>query len=216
MINTIHSKTNFGRRLYCNGIIPLTPEKIEPAPEAANSSTDNPAKTPVSSEVSPSSTTALPAPPVAIVTSAESPDTVPASKSVSQDFGENLNLFKSLEEIASNSTVARRHSLSTIDRTPPNGSLAAEILGRETPGAGLLRTKLMLDELKEQLSDFGSCYSDETSSCCSSNEDTHDDSEKVGFQSMNEKKRGRKKKRKLKLTPGKEEFKKKPNLTLSN
>ena len=43
-----------------------------------------------------------------------------------------------------------------------------------------------------------------------------ENSENGGFKSMNEMKRNKKKKRKLKLTPGKESFMKKPNLVGSN
>ena len=32
LIEAIHGKVNFGKKLYCNGIIPLTPEKEDPAP----------------------------------------------------------------------------------------------------------------------------------------------------------------------------------------
>ena len=32
LIENIHNKNNFGRKLYCNGIIPLTPEKKDSAP----------------------------------------------------------------------------------------------------------------------------------------------------------------------------------------
>lgn len=68
----------------------------------------------------------------------------------------------------------------------------------------------MLSELKEmtdRLSDFGSCLSS------SSDENSGDEnSQKGGVKSMNELKRIKKKKRKLKLTPGKENFLKKPNL----
>ena len=71
----------------------------------------------------------------------------------------------------------------------------------------------MLDDLKDitdKLSDFGSCMSElsDTSGDGSGEESV----EVEGFKTMNEKKRNKKKKRKLKLTPGKEEFQKKPNL----
>ena len=38
LIAAIHNKTNFGRRLYCNGIVPLTPAKPEQQPDAPPSS----------------------------------------------------------------------------------------------------------------------------------------------------------------------------------
>ena len=84
-------------------------------------------------------------------------------------------------------------------------SIAAQILESATPRPDLLRTKSMLNELKdltERLSDFGSCLSSLSSDEYSGEEN----SENGGFKTMNEMKRSKKKKRKLKLTPGKEEF----------
>ena len=39
LIEAIHGKTHLDRKLYCNGIIPLTPEKIEPSNAASGPST---------------------------------------------------------------------------------------------------------------------------------------------------------------------------------
>ena len=104
-----------------------------------------------------------------------------------------------------------------LDRTPPEGSLAAEILGSQSPRPDLLKTKAMIQELADQLSDFGSCIESDVASCSSGGEDSLEENpEKGGYQSMNERKRNRRRKRKLKLTPGKEEFLKRPNLVGSN
>ena len=35
LLNTIHGKVSFGRRLYCNGIIPLTPQKNDKVQEVS-------------------------------------------------------------------------------------------------------------------------------------------------------------------------------------
>ena len=97
-----------------------------------------------------------------------------------------------------------------IDRTPPGGSIAAEILQPGTLRPDFLRTKSVLNELKdltERLSDFGSCVSS------SSDDSEQENIENGGFKTLNEKKRIKKNKRKLKITPGKEDFLKKPNLT---
>ena len=78
-------------------------------------------------------------------------------------------------------------------------------------------TKLVVNELRdltEQLSDFGSCCS--TISSTDSDESVEENSENGGFKTMNEKKRIKTQKRMLKLTPGKEEFLKKPNLVEDN
>ena len=115
----------------------------------------------------------------------------------------------------STSTLIRRHSISLLERTPPKGSLAAELLVTTTPRHDLSRTNSMINELRsmaENLSDFGSCLSD------SSGDDSLADGvdKEEGFKNMNEKKRNKKKKRKLKLTPGKEQFMKKPNLVTTS
>ena len=77
----------------------------------------------------------------------------------------------------------------------------------------LLKTKAMLNYLKdltERLSDFGSCISSQSSS--NSDDSDKDSLAEEGFKTANEKKRIKRSKRKLKMTPSKEEFLKKPNL----
>ena len=74
------------------------------------------------------------------------------------------------------------------------------------------KTKLLVNELKDCLSDFGSCISE------SSNVDDSDSVEEYrsfGCQSLNGKKRMKKLKRKNKASPGKDQFLKKPNTLLS-
>ena len=96
-----------------------------------------------------------------------------------------------------------------IDRTPPKDSLAAELYELKTPS--FIRSSSLLNELKivsEQLSDFGSCLS----SLSTSDESEPGGETAGGFQTMNEKKRNKKNKRKLKISPDKEQFLKKPNL----
>ena len=83
-------------------------------------------------------------------------------------------------------------------RSPPWGSLAAEILGTPShpPTNPLARSKSLLADLKEmseRLSDFGSCRSSSSSESESETKNENDD----GFRTMNEQKRGWKKKRKL-------------------
>ena len=99
-------------------------------------------------------------------------------------------------------TAARRHSIS-------GGSLAEHIASKNP---SLLFTNILSDlkTKSDQLSDFGSCISDSSSSEVESVEENEPND--GGFLSLNEKKRIKKKKRKLKLTPGKEQFLKKPNL----
>ena len=76
----------------------------------------------------------------------------------------------------------------------------------------------MLNEVKDltdRLSDFGSCTSELSESSGSStggDESGEENLENGGFKTMNEKKRIKK----LKITPGKEQFLKKPNLVEEN
>ena len=35
MINAIHDKIKFGRKLYCNGVVPLTPQKADQSTESS-------------------------------------------------------------------------------------------------------------------------------------------------------------------------------------
>ena len=106
--------------------------------------------------------------------------------------------------------LARRYSLSLRDRTPPKGSIAEDLLLTSRPV--LEKTNLMINELKDQLSDFASCMSSQASSDDSNNEK---DSKSDSFQTVNEKKRIKKSKRRHKMTPTKEMFLKKPNLAKS-
>ena len=55
--------------------------------------------------------------------------------------------------------LVRRHSLSLVNRTPPKGSLSAELLS-VNPRNSLEETQKLIDDLKESLSDFGSCVSE--------------------------------------------------------
>ena len=59
-----------------------------------------------------------------------------------------------------NAEFVRRHSISVINRTPPRGSVAEELIN--PVNSYLLNAKFKLSELKdmtERLSEFGSCIS---------------------------------------------------------
>ena len=72
-----------------------------------------------------------------------------------------------------------------------------------------------MKDMTEKLSDFGSCMSDMSYSSDSTGDGSGEESgEAEGYMTMNERKRNKIRKRKLRLTPGKEEFLKKPNLTI--
>ena len=111
--------------------------------------------------------------------------------------------------------------MSLVNRTPPKDSLASEILAL-TPRPDLSRAQNLLTELKEYLSDIGefaSCVSDASEDDGREKEDVKETSDEnlegAGTQTMNEKKRMKKSKRKSRDTPRKETFLKKPNLVLS-
>ena len=69
-------------------------------------------------------------------------------------------------------------------------------------------------DLQETLTDFNSCQSS-TSSSGSSDEGSVDFEEKKGFQTVNDKKREKRNKRKIALTPHKDQFLKKPKQNVS-
>ena len=228
IIDAIHGKVNFGRKLFCNGFIPLTPDK--PKQDSAMEHSGSPTSA-VQAQQVPTATSlrGSAGSPTAVVAQAQhvpaptspsgpagSPTRTPGSPTniekqppLVPDFETHSNLF-----ISSPGSVARRHSISLVNRTPPGGSLAAELLNSTNPN--LLKTASLLSEIRtmsEQLSDFGSCLSSISNSESDSLVESGEDLQKVGgYQTLNERKRNKKKKRKLKLTPGKEEFLKKPNL----
>ena len=103
--------------------------------------------------------------------------------------------------------LVRRHSLSM--RSPPLGSLAADILNTPAPAnTHLERVRSQVEDIKEmtgRLSEFGSCQS-------SSSEDESEavkDTDEEGFKTMNDRRRAWRKKRKNSTTPNKESFVKK-------
>ena len=102
--------------------------------------------------------------------------------------------------------LARRHSLSLLNRTPPPGSLSAELLsipGPLTKKASTNQVTLAaVKDIMESLSDFNSCRSYPSSS------DSSDLEKKPSV-------KGSKKRRKRKKSSEKEELKKKVNMNKS-
>ena len=151
LIENIHNKKYSNRKLFCNGIIPLTPVK-----PAENLSAGSPV--PASPTVSPCSPSreGSRSPPASECTVTQTiPSPVPAN--LAQPEGGKLS-----QSADTNVDFVRRHSLSL--RSPPLGSLADEILAS---GSTVKRTNSLLKDLKmmqEQLSDFGSCVSFTSSS----------------------------------------------------
>ena len=199
LIDEIHGKQNFGKKLFCNGFIPLTPKK-QAKVDAPQHELKNDEISATSADSNPSSQSCPPALPPGLT-------------------GHDFDLPALLSPIPDKDRdLVRRHSISL--RTPPGNSIAAEILGALASRPDLNRTKSLVNDLKECISDFGSCVSDfgscmsESSESGQSDEAVDNSEEKDGFQTMNEKRRKRKK-RKLKVSPGREDFLKKPNLVLS-
>ena len=195
LIDQIHNKKHFGKKLFCNGIVPLTPEKLEPDETDPN--------IPV-----------IPVPPA--LPSVSEPPTAPQLIVASPEHFLPAHIDQIDNPIPlANIDLVRRHSLSL--RSPPPESIASQILktGTGTPSS-FERTKSLLSDLrglKEQLSDFGSCRS--SLSLYTSSESSGDESEE-GFNSSIGKARGfkNKTKRKAGKTPIKEDNVKKANTAM--
>ena len=262
LIQKLHMQTFFGRKVYCNGVVQLTPEKPLPPSIAPNishtvvssSSTQTVNTTPTSScsisvtmptlVTSTSSTVVTPPgrqagctpsvqihgmvvdkPPVSkdnnILPVSHTLDNSgmsafsPADSSL-LEIGESDDIQKFLDDNKDNlndEEMARRYSLSL--RSPPPGTLAAEILQKTTSAPNeqprFFRAKQLISELKEmttRLSDFESCVS----SSSEDDENRSTEGKNDEFKSINEKKRGWKNKRKNSTSPlGSDHFLKRPN-----
>ena len=157
LIENLHGKKHFSRRIYCNGLIAMTPEK---------NTTENRSDTQeVSISSSPTGTGDVPA---AFQYGATSPHLTP-SKEVDDNLGRSFsdnNLPSLISPLASptwptfqTEDLVRRHSISLLNRTPPKDSLAAELLG--LPDASSVNKKSLssIKDIQENLSNFISCVS---------------------------------------------------------
>ena len=242
LISTIHNNEQFGRRLFCNGFIPLTPEKQDIPVRVHPTGTSSPLTTGSSSPPS-SSSAAWALSSTATCLSADSPATIvttnmtgspitsilfppepapsktsptPTSTGLSTSSPDQsflghgaASVITELDhnlDLLSENDLARRHSLSMRDIPP--GSLADEIMN-----LGVRRKSILGDikDISRKFSDFESCHSALSSLGSDSDSSTTEHSDLKIFQTMNNKKRGFKKKRKASLTPRKDEFLKKPN-----
>ena len=195
LIDKIHEKNHFGKKLFCNGILPLTPKKSSGSPEP-----------PISPTTSELPIHPKPLPPSTI----KDLEGIPAANQELDTFENSAPQF-SIDDFPDCDTVVRRHSVSLTNRTPPRHSLAADILGSR-PKLGITSTLMSsIADLQDQLSEFNSCQS----SPSSSDEETQQKDPQNWNKSAKEKKKDKKRKRKLALTPGKEEFLKKQNTQVS-
>ena len=107
--------------------------------------------------------------------------------------------------------MVRRNSISLTNRTPPKNSLAADLLATlGSSSAGVKLATAGSRDWSERMSDFNSCISQSDSS--SSDYADRETVGNVGWKSMNDKKREKRKKRKNSLTPNKDLFLKKQAL----
>ena len=206
LINAIHEKTNFGKKMFCNGYVPLSPDKQQSNP--GNSKQGDESINPAANTTSPKPATSSKTPSLPTLAVSTSP-TAPRHSPVTN----RSSLFPS------NDQLVRRHSLSLENRTPPPKSLASDILGLSP---SLETSKLVLNRLRnlqDSLSDFRSCAgSDFSGGVSMSSSDDSDDNlkeKKEVDHTVHDKKRFRKQKRKLAVTPTKQFFLKKPNLQIS-
>ena len=208
IIESIHSKKHFGQRLFCNGFIPLTPEKqqdkFDSSLETSQVEKPLPPKLPELLQHMPATTKQ----PTELATSANI-SAVEASTLYQERFQSSSQAAATgFNGFLSNHEVTRRHSISLVDRSPPPRSLAAEILGRSTSLETAKSLLTQIADLQDSLSEFNSCKESASSSSSSSDEGGEDlkDNSKVNCKTLNEKKHEKKRKRKAAQTPPKEEF----------
>ena len=195
MVKNIDGKDFKGRKLFSSGIVALTPEK----PTVNSNNRIYTCDSNSTSSTVLSSCDQQPTVNADVADTAQEKSPFIAAREVFEEGGKWNHLL-----LPTNSEVVRRHSISVIDRTPPRGSIAEEILSRHQ---GFQKAKSALNDLKDltdQLSEFGSCVSSNQSSSESEEETVQQ------HKNTNEKRRLKKNKRKLKVTPDKEEFLKKP------
>ena len=171
LVNKFHGKMFNTRKLFCNGIVTITPEKAADEDLTVSNLVNH---TPIAK----ANDVPNEIPPV----SADNEQSVPCQLPLN-------DIPNPLSPLASPSwpkfefdDLARRHSISLINRTPPPGSLAEELLfptdltrrhsiSTTPPGSPELQhlcpknlnfqRKIMssIEDIKETLSDFNSCVS---------------------------------------------------------
>ena len=155
LVKNIHNQFHFGKRLFCNGFIPLTPEKetvaVTKTPEKeAEAVSETPEKEDeaVAENHTPANTRSQESPAsgfqVVSGTLSDSASSLPGI------------LLPEAEE-SSVSALVRRYSLS-LPAQPPSCSFAADIMNTNK---SLLSD---IKDIKDQLSDFGSCVSEQSDS----------------------------------------------------
>ena len=207
MIDNLHGQIFMGKKVFCNGLVALTPNKnVTPVVENSSSST-------CTSDQMKTFLPECPEVPLRVIQSSPCSSTENGSSSDIEQFLNEQDQEKNDEEFI------RRHSLSM--RSPHKGSLGAEILDINKKRSSLDKANDLLSEVKKlsaRLSEYESCAS--TDDDCEKEEADNDDCEKEeadneGFKSMNERKRAWRNKRKNSRSPTKDTFIKKQNTKLS-
>ena len=145
LINNIHNQTSFGKKLFCNGFIALTPEKD-------TGSVDTQVQAAAVSTASSLATSSTPTPPAC----SPSPTRSPAQPECSVSVPKVLVPQSPFTELPV-SPFLRRYSCSMLD-SPCNGSIAADILNTKKNLLSEIR------DLQDQLSEFDSCRSEQSDS----------------------------------------------------
>ena len=137
LIGNLHQKKVMGRQIFCNGIVPLTPKK-----DAINENSEQVEEVPLekSLDSAPDSQTSI-----SLITVAQ-----PEANSSLLDIGTSTDIQRFVTDNLvhlKTPDMARRHSLSL--RSPPAGSIAAELLGSPSfpPRGSLAKTKSLLLDL---------------------------------------------------------------------
>ena len=178
LIDAIHMKIHFSRKLFCNGIIPLTPEKHTISEKNRSDLSPNLA---LSVE---NQTLSVQSKPTVILDSSSSEKLDPSVHIQPSDASEIIS-NNSETDWPSVPTLVRRHSLSLMNRQPWRGSLAEDLLNvhySKPIGQNEMLRKSIKD-LTDSVSEFNSCQS--------TNESSSDET-KVEVASGARKKRGRK------------------------
>lgn len=220
LIKAFHGKKHFEKKLFCNGVIPLTPEKTEPPSSVPENNSKQSAEKPLI--ISSSATPALHVEPIHVVKPL--PHSIAAGPTENSEYFVAQDPFQfttqpgflSNDDFSSRAQLVRRHSISLIDRSPPNNSLAADILGMQSSLARAPSKTLLssITNLTETLSEFNSCAESFGESSSSSGEDEAAPKpvQNEVFKTMNDKKREKRGKRKHAQSPDKDQFMlKKPN-----
>ena len=177
LIANIHNKVEFGRKLFCNGFIALTPEKEETGTTAPAPSSQSSPSVPASpSQVGPTVPASPPrsqpsVPTASLLSGSSSPSSppqpgpaTPTSQAAPPPMKKSTSACSMLSlpglappDFASTNEMVRRYSLSLSDR-PPTCSIAADIMNT--------RKHLLseIQDLNDQLSEFGSCLSEQSDS----------------------------------------------------